>query len=65
MNLSEKSGLKNPRAAHLEQLLRKSWEELYSVYLQSLMERTSIICEAVIAAKGVLLMNQKFQIYFG
>ena len=39
-------------AAQLLQLLHESWAELSSVKLQSLVERTTRICEAVIAAKG-------------
>ena len=41
-------------------LLQESWAGLSSVYLQSLMERMPRICEAVIAAKGFILMNQRF-----
>ena len=48
-------------AVHLLYLLQESRAELSSVYRQSLAERMSRICEAVIATKGAILMNQKFK----
>ena len=39
-------------ASHHWQLLQKSWVELSSVYLQSLMERMPRIYEAVITKRG-------------
>ena len=38
--------------AHLLQFLQECWAELFSVYLQSLVEKILRICEAVIATKG-------------
>ena len=38
-------------AAHFWQLSPENWAELFSVYLQSLVERMQRICEVVIVAK--------------
>ena len=54
--LEQKVRAKQPTsAAHLWQLLLESWEDLSSVYLQSLEEKMPRICEAVIVVKGVFL----------
>ena len=40
-------------AAHLRQHSQESWEELFSVFLQVLVERMPIICETEIVATGI------------
>ena len=61
--LGQKGRAKQPtRAAHLWQLLQESCAELSSVYQQSLVEEMPRNCETVIAAKGAILVNQKFKI---
>ena len=40
-----------PSTAYFWQLLQESWEELSSIYRQSLVERIPRICEAAIVAK--------------
>ena len=61
MNLIEMTYLnKNKIVAHLLQHLQESRAELFSVYLQFLVERMPRIYEAVIAAKEGNFDDSKF-----
>ena len=70
MNLTNRSELNNLQVRlNLWQLLKKSWAELSSVYLQSLVERMPRVFEAVRATKGGHFDEakdlKKFFLFFG